>query len=198
MLTPIVPSLSLTAWLALWGAFTGSVLWIIGIYNFIVDRPRLKIDLSKFTEEQAREIDVNLVIGAGRQYIVVEIVNAGRRKVTVYHPELWVVNELGLLQYESPDKVLHDEQWTDVNNHWKLYALTEGDTLTFIFRLANADCIARIDLADTLGRFRYRQNVVGAFRWWRAKLTAVIRAKTWRSLRDAFSANQRPRHHNRD
>ena len=188
-------SLPVATWLAMWGALTGTVAWGIGIYNFLVDRPRLKIRMSSFEEDRARQIDPNIVLGGDSQYFLVEVLNAGRRKATIYHPEMWFVNQLGLLEYCSPSMVLRDELWSRVEDHWKLFALTESDTVSFIFSLRQEQRFVRVDVADTVRRFTHRRSLRGVLRWWRAKLKP---SKTWPKLRDEFFDECRPRHHKKD
>jgi hypothetical protein len=186
---------SATTWLALWGAFTGTVAWLITVHNYLRDRARLLIRVSPFSEEEVRRIDDSLIYAGGKQYLLVDVANAGRRKTTIYQPEMWCVNKLGLLEFESPRNVLRGETWEQIANPWAVYFLHEGDSLTFLFRLADEDKFARIDLADTLARFAHYRTVLGTIRWWRAWAKG---GRQWKNLRNAFFERHRPRHHKND
>jgi hypothetical protein len=151
--------------------------------------------MSQFSEDDVRRIDDSLTYGGGKQYVLIDVANTGRRKATIYQPEMWCVNELGLLNFESPLNVLRAEEWVRVMNPWTLYALNEGEVVTFLFRLADEDRFARLDVADTLARFTHYRTPRGSFRWWRARFKG---GKQWKSLRNAFFDRHRPRHHKND
>jgi hypothetical protein len=181
--------------LAAWGALTGTVTWIIGTRNFFMDRPRLRMYRASLTEQEGKKVLGVLVTTGGGRYELVEVVNVGRRAVSIYHPELWVAEENGLLNYESADYVFADGKWNHVEDHWQLYSLAEGATVTFAFRLGLNDRFVRVDIADSVRRFWHIRTVRGDVRWLIGRLK---KPRQWNSLRDAFFAKSRPRHHKKD
>jgi hypothetical protein len=182
----------LTFWLALWGAATGSVTWLIGIRNYLIDRPRVRMWLSAISEEEVDQLlGTQMSSGEGEHYLV-EVVNVGHRSVSTYQPEMWVLNPIKLLDYMAPSYVYIDGAWKRVEKSWDTYSLKEGDTITFVFRLIKGDRFARIDLADTMRRFTHCRTIRGTLRL----LYGRFRTKgaEYRKLRDAFARRDRPRH----
>ena len=185
--------------LAIWGAITGTIGTTIGIFNYLRDRAHLNVHVSAVTGDELQDIDRGFLVGSTRRYLLVDVANAGRRPKPIYYPELWLLNELGLLSYDSPSWVFFEGQWSQINDKWRTFRLEEGGFATFVFGMDEKDRFVRVDVPDTLAKRARYTTPSGQIRWWQGKLRARLSVgKTWKQIRDALFSKDRPRFHSKD
>jgi hypothetical protein len=179
--------------IAAWGAITGTIGVTIGSLAMLRDRSRLQIRLTLMPRREALEVSEQLGKRRNEQFVFAEVVNVGRRPRHVYRAELWVAACDNLLVHQDTDFVFTGDAWSQPGESWKSWRLEEGQSITFVFGVAEQYEYLRVDVPDSLAHnIKNYAGYRGRLRWWYGRWRG---RKGWKEMRDLMIEQKRTRHY---